>query len=338
MWQFLVYMSWVRLNFGMTWGICQILKFYLAVSCTTKSTVIHSFSIQCPRIASSIISSLLQHSLLKSETIPEMIKVSNTSPHLGIWWQKHQTMAFVQGSGTATLSPLNYIFFEESSRPNHKEWWQRLQRCNYIVKRWLTRCLTTCFYHPVLVSSQTHTRLSSKLSKQDSSESRDYTVLGHCSHLIIFISCINHDSLTFIVEVMGWSRGLGDSSRGDKCCYLLRARINRVCVQKDRGRVGKKKKKNWTQSMRAPKRLLCSKKCWTEQINKHRMVDDSFAENARSIISQCYLVISNCCCSSNDCSFQCFRVCHVVVTVFFHVNCRVWQFTKFFVVIKPVSK
>lgn len=28
-----------RLNFEMSWGICQILKFYLAVSCTTKSTV-----------------------------------------------------------------------------------------------------------------------------------------------------------------------------------------------------------------------------------------------------------------------------------------------------------
>lgn len=50
-----------RLIFGMTWGICQALKSYLAVSCTTKSTVIHGFSIQCPRIASSIISSLLQH-------------------------------------------------------------------------------------------------------------------------------------------------------------------------------------------------------------------------------------------------------------------------------------
>lgn len=64
-----------------------------------------------------------------------------------------------------------------------------------------------------------------------------------CSHLINFISCVNHDSLTFIVEVMGWSCGLGDSSRGDKCCYLLRARINRVCVQKDTGRVRKKENK-----------------------------------------------------------------------------------------------
>lgn len=72
----------------------------------------------------------LPHSLLKYETIPEIIKVSNTSTHLGFWWQKHQTTAFVQGSGTATLSPLNYIFFEESSRPNHKDWWQRTQRCN----------------------------------------------------------------------------------------------------------------------------------------------------------------------------------------------------------------
>lgn len=58
----------------------------------------------------------------------------------------------------------------------------------------------------VLFSSLTHTHthdLSSKLSKQDSGESCDYNVLGHCSRLINFVSYINHDSLTFIVEVMG---------------------------------------------------------------------------------------------------------------------------------------
>lgn len=142
------------------------------------------------------------------------------------------------------------------------------------------------------------------LSKQDTSESNDYNVLGHCSHLINFISCINHDSLTFIVELMGWSCGLGDSSGGDKCCYLLRARINKVylnmcvCIQNDRGRV-RKKRKNWTWSIGAPQRLLCSNKCSTEQINDSRMVEDSFAQWVQSIISHCCFAVSNCCCSSN---------------------------------------
>lgn len=38
---------------------------------------------------------------------------------------------------------------------------------------------------------------------------------------INFISHINHDSLTFIMRVMGLSYGRGDSSSGDKCCYLV---------------------------------------------------------------------------------------------------------------------
>lgn len=148
--QFLVYVSWERLNFGLAWGICQILKFYLAVSCTTKSTVVHSFSIQCPRTVSSIISSLLQHhyhavfwSLRPSLKLSKSLTLQHIS---GFWWQKHQTMAFVQGSGIATLSPLNYISVKESSRPNHKDRWLRLQRCNcFIVRWWLTRCLTAYF-------------------------------------------------------------------------------------------------------------------------------------------------------------------------------------------------
>lgn len=178
----------------------------------------------------------LPHSLLKSETIPEIISVSNTSTHLKFWWQKHQTMAFVQGSGTATLSPLNNIFFEESSRPNHKGWWPRLQKCNRTLPSggwqdfskhvWTTQC----GFHP--------------RNSQASCAKR--TIVNHaitvfCSHLINFISCINHDSLTFIVEPMSWSCGLGDSSRGDKCCYLLRARINSVF--RKTGRVEKKGKK-----------------------------------------------------------------------------------------------
>lgn len=201
-------------------------------------------------------------------------------------------MAFVQGSGTVTLSPLNYIFFEKSPRPNHKGWWQSLQRCNcIIVERWLTRCLTTCFntqflFHP----RHADTDLSSKLSKQDSGESCDYNVLGHCSHLINFISCINHDNLTFIVEVMGWSCGLGDSSCGDKCCYLLWARINRVCVQKDRGRVGKNNKK------KSPKEP-CAATNVREWINERRTVGDDDNLN-----------VLKCCCTLNLCKFLYFRV------------------------------
>lgn len=65
-----------------------------------------------------------------------------------------------------------------------------------------------------------------KKEKIDSGESCDYSI---CSHLINFMCCINHDSLTFIEEPMVWSCGLGDSSHGDKCCYLFGARLNTVC-------------------------------------------------------------------------------------------------------------
>lgn len=96
------------------------------------------FSVSWPRIASSIILSLLQHLchvvFWSLESIPEIISASNTSTHLKFWWQKHQTMAFVQGSGTATLSPPKNIFFEESSRPTHKGRWPRLQKYKYIVQ------------------------------------------------------------------------------------------------------------------------------------------------------------------------------------------------------------
>lgn len=73
----------------------------------------------------------------------------------------------------------------------------------------------------------------------DSGESCDYSA---CSHLIKFMRCINHHSLTFIEEAMVWSCGLGDGSR-DKCCYLFGARMNAVW-----GRVGKK----WKKLDRAP--------------------------------------------------------------------------------------
>ncbi len=153
--------------------------------------------------------------------------------------EKHQTMAFVQGSGTATLSPLNYIFFKESSRPNHKDWWHRLQKSNFTFPNsgWLD--VSQPFYLCRLHSWQTHTHISlvSRVKR---------TIVHHAitmffSHLINFISYINHDSLTFIVEVMGWSCGLRDSSCGDKCCYLLRARINTV-LRKTEGGLDRRKK------------------------------------------------------------------------------------------------
>lgn len=51
----------------------------------------------------------------------------------------------------------------------------------------------------------------------------DITMVWDTVAIIDFISYINHDSLTFIVEVMGLFCGLGDSSSGDKCHYLFRA-------------------------------------------------------------------------------------------------------------------
>lgn len=70
------------------------------------------------------------------------------------------------------------------------------------------------------------------------------TMVWDTAAIIDFISYINHDSLTFIVEVMGLFYGLGDSSSGDKCCYLFRASTGKrigykkseivtVCATKD---------------------------------------------------------------------------------------------------------
>lgn len=245
----------------MTWGICQTLKFYLAVSHTTKFTLLTQFfSIQWPRIASSIISSLLQHhcqvvvwslrpSLKLSMPVTLQLILGFDVKYIRQWplYKGVGLLHYLHSIISSSKSPQGQIIKADdrgSKIVTCIAWWR------------LTRCPTTCFYQPVPVSSQTHTHIF-----QASWVNR--TVLNHTitmfwSHLINFISCINHDSLTFIVEVMGWSCGLGDSSCGDKCCYLLRARLNRVCVQKDRGRVGKKEK-NW--STRAPKRLLCRNKC-----------------------------------------------------------------------------
>lgn len=134
LWNYLRYLSDIKILLGIV--------LHHKVHCNTQ--FFHSVSQDSQQHHIIAFATSLPHSLLKSETIPEIIKVSDT--HFGFWCPKHQTLAFVQGSGTATLSPLNYISFEESSRPNHKDQWLRLQRCNcIIVKWWLTRCLTVFF-------------------------------------------------------------------------------------------------------------------------------------------------------------------------------------------------
>lgn len=142
------------------------------------------------------------------------------------------------------------------------------------------------------------------------------TVVNHaitvfCSHLINFISCINHDSLTFIVELMGWSCGLGDSSRGDKCCYLLRARINKACVQKDRGRVEKKEKKKLDTEHESPKEVAV--------LQQMSASANQWVQNGGWFI----------CTMSSICHFlNVTLVCPVSVffQFFSHVHCWLWKF------------
>lgn len=300
------------MNFGLTWGICQILKFYLALSCTTKSTLMHSLSIQCPRTASSIVSSLLQHhnravfwslwpSLKLSLSVTLQLILGSDGKNIRQW---------PLYKGVGLLHYLHSIIssYEESSRPNHKDRWQWLQKFNWW---WLTRCLKTSFSLPLPVSSQTHRHIF-----QASGVNR--TIVNHaitmfCSHLINFISCINHDSLTFIVGVMGWSCGLGDSSRGDKCCYLLRARINMVCAQRDRGRAGEKEKTG--HRAREPQRGCCA-------ATNVKLSESMSAEwwmthlhNGFDLSSLCNLGVS---------------IWYIFSVLYgpFHVDCWAWQWSK----------
>lgn len=199
------------------------------------------------------------------ESIPEIISVGNTSTHLIFWWQKHQTTAFVQGSGTATLSLTSSLkspqghLIKADDRDSEKRKKKRNKINTLYKKRWSRFPDMCCFI------LETHLFfffflkqvLQKRKKKIDSSESCDYSV---CSHLINFMCCINHDRLTFIEEPMVWSCGLGDSFRGDKCCYLFGARINAVRSDWQR-KAWKEMEKNWTVSLRDPVRLQGGRKC-----------------------------------------------------------------------------
>lgn len=121
-------------------------------------------------------------------------------------------MAFVQGSGTATLSYFNCISFQRVLKASP----HRLQRCySFIFKQQWGNSFSP---HPAAFSPGKHTN--------DWRENRALlnhaiTMFHDTVAIINFISHINHRSLTFIVEVMGWSCGLRDSSWEYKCCYLL---------------------------------------------------------------------------------------------------------------------
>lgn len=174
-------------------------------------------------------------SLLKSETVPEIISVSKTSTPPKFWWET----AFVRVGGTALLSPLNYILISESSRPNPEG--RRSELRNVTVVRQEVDVKNNMFEsHCGFVGfiPETHVFQASCATGR----AVNHVIRAFCGHLINFIRCINHDRLTFIVRLMGWSSGLGDSSLCDKCCYLSRARINRVCAQNGRGRVETKER------------------------------------------------------------------------------------------------
>lgn len=97
-----------RLNFGMMAVRYEDSSWQCL---TQQSPPIHCTPLSCSVPAGEPVASchrLLQHFchvvFWSLESIPEIISAGNTSTHLFFWWQKHQTMAFVQGSGTATLS------------------------------------------------------------------------------------------------------------------------------------------------------------------------------------------------------------------------------------------
>lgn len=171
-------------------------------------------------------------SLLKSETVPEIISVSETPTPPKFWWET----AFVRVGGTALLSPLNYILIRESSRPNPVR--RRSELRNIIVAcqemdvksswsmvKWGWQLQWGWGF--VGFIPETHVFQANCATGR----AVNHAIRAFCGHLINFISCINHGRLTFIVWLMGWSSGLGDSSLCDKCCYLFRARINRGRVE-----------------------------------------------------------------------------------------------------------
>lgn len=222
---------------------------------------VHPHTVQCPRVASSIVSSALQrfcHVVSWSlESIPAIISVGNTSTHLIFWWQKHQTTAFVQGSGTATLSLTSSLkspqghLIKADDRDSKKI---KRYKINTMIQKVLIEVSWNVMFHPW----NTYFWFKSKFWKKKKIDHSElcYSV---CSHLINSMRFINHGRLTFIEEPMVWSCGLGDSFRGDKCCYLFGARIN--AMRSDwQGKAWKEMEKNWTVSLRAPVRLQVGSK------------------------------------------------------------------------------
>lgn len=137
-------------------------------------------------------------SLLKSETVPEIISASKTSTPPKFWWET----AFVQVGGTASLSPLNYILIRESSRPNpegRRSELRNVTRQEVDVKSSWNMVELRCAF--VRFIPETHVFQASCATER----AVNHVIRAFCGHLINFISCINHDRLTFIVWLMGWS-------------------------------------------------------------------------------------------------------------------------------------
>lgn len=122
-----------------------------------------------------------------------MIKVIESSAHeeMANGGGNQWIMAFVQGVGV--LHYLNSVISSSKNLQgqNHTD----LKKCYcIIVERWWT----TSFSHPLLVS---HTLQDSKGNRTVVNHAA--TMFWDTAAIINFISHINHDSLTFIMEVMG---------------------------------------------------------------------------------------------------------------------------------------
>lgn len=225
------------------------------------------------------------HSLLKSQTVPEIISVSKRSTPPKFCWET----AFVRVGGTTSLSPLNYILIRDSSRPNPEGRRSKLRNvtvaCQEVdVKSPRNMFESHCGF--VRFVPETHVFQASCATGR----AVNHVFRAFCGHLINFISCINHDRLTFIVWLMGWSSGLGC----DKCCYLSRARINRVCAQNGSGRL-ETKERGGTGHRTVPQRLLCTKKCWNPR-GREKCILSTFLTNLSQNIPWWGQQFQFCCC------------------------------------------
>lgn len=154
-------------------------------------------------ISSSIVSLLLQHHY---PTFFWSLIPRDTSTHLGFWWQKHQTMAFVQGSGTATLSPNSYILYlwdvhkaKTTCQADERE-----------AKDVTVSLSSSGGQHVSQPAFTTHDLFNPDRQTLGQLRGGERTAVNHLTTIFLdtaaiieFISFINHKSLTFIVEVMG---------------------------------------------------------------------------------------------------------------------------------------